>query len=480
MQSRLARFVSFAAIFVLTVNSPAIARESKVADAAKQRARAAVVALIKRGADVNAPQADGATALHWAAYWDDTAMAADLLAANAVPNAVNDYGVTPLTLAATNGSAEMMERLLKAGARPNTAMPSGETVLMTAARVGKPEPVALLLAHGADVNAKETLKGQTALMWAISERHLAVARLLIEKGADIHAVTTETGFTPLLFAARHGDLETIALLLERGATVDAPAKDGSTPLLVATVRGHTAAALYLLEKGAAADGNPEAGFTPLHWASGKWETQTTHDYPDAGGEWHALVGVRERQHDLIKALLARGADVNARTVKSPPRFGFGLAGNVKTTGASPFWIASMAADVPLMKLLLAHGADPRAKNVDDVTPLMVAAGVGRSPNDSLISEPDSLAATLLCLELGNEVNLQAAHNGYTALHGAAYYGLDAVVRTLVEHGADLDLKAKTGETPLDIADGTEQNMMFVSHASTAALLRTLAAAKAKP
>jgi ankyrin repeat protein len=478
MQYRLARLAPLGVAFVLAAGSPAAARDSKVADAARQRARTTVVTLIQQGADVNAPQADGATALHWAAHWDDGAMADDLLRAGADPNAANDYGVTPLTLASTNGSALMIARLLTAGARPDTMLPSGETALMTAARVGRPDAVRLLLAADAPVGAKEQLKGQTALMWAVSEGHAEVARLLIDKGADVNAASN-TGFTPLMFAARQGDREMATLLLDRGARIDESTADGTTPLLVATVRGHAQLAMHLLDRGAAVEGDfAAAGFTPLHWAVGKWETQTTRDYPDAGGEWHSLIGVREGKAELIKALLARGADVNARTVKSPPRFGFGLAGAVKLSGATPFWLASMAADVSVMKLLLANGADPLARNSEGVTPLMVAAGVGRSLNDSAITESDSIAAALLCLALGNDVNAKSESNGFTALHGSAYFGMENLARVLGERGADLDARTKNGQTALELADGAENMQMFLSHPKVVEVLKQLAAAKA--
>ncbi len=157
-----------------------------------------------------------ATALHWAAHWDDAAMAGQLVAAGAAPGALNEYGVMPLSLAATNGSAPMIDVLIRAGASPNAALPTGETVLMTASRTGKAEAVKALLARGADVNAKQNSKGQTALMWAASERHLTVIEALVAGGADVRA-RMAAGFTPLLFAAREGDRAIVAFLLSEGA-----------------------------------------------------------------------------------------------------------------------------------------------------------------------------------------------------------------------------------------------------------------------
>lgn len=142
--------------------------DDQLANAAKDMDRAAVKALLAKNVDVNAPQVDGTTALHWAAYKDDLEMASLLVQAGANAKTANRYGVTPLTLACTNGNAAMVELLLKAGADPNTTLPGGETALMTASRTGRVEAVKILLARGANVHAKES-RGQTAIMWAAAE-----------------------------------------------------------------------------------------------------------------------------------------------------------------------------------------------------------------------------------------------------------------------------------------------------------------------
>ena len=176
-------------------------------------------ALLQRRADVNAPEPDGTTALHWAAHMDDVGTAELLIGAGANPKAANRHRVTPLALAATNGNAAMIGLLLKAGADPNTALPEGETALMTAARTGKLDAVKVLLETGANVNVKEASRGQTALMWAAAEGHTAVVEALTRQGADIGARSTG-GLTALLFAVREGKIDAVRALLKAGANVN--------------------------------------------------------------------------------------------------------------------------------------------------------------------------------------------------------------------------------------------------------------------
>ena len=148
-------------------------RDATLADAVQHRNGRAVLSLLSERPDVNvnAPQSDGATALHWAAHWGDAETAERLIRAGANVNVRNDYGITPLSLASQNGNAAIIDKLLKAGARANDAVRAGETPLMLAARTGHVDAVALLLASGADVNRKEGWNGQTALMWAAGEGH---------------------------------------------------------------------------------------------------------------------------------------------------------------------------------------------------------------------------------------------------------------------------------------------------------------------
>jgi ankyrin repeat protein len=465
------------AVSLLSVVSLAAASSDfRLADAVKNRNTQAVRALLNQRVDVSAPQPDGATAVHWAAHWDDLQTADLLIAAGANVNATNDFGVSPLFLAASNSSVAMVEKLLSAGANPNAALRTGETALMRAARTGNADIVNALLAHKADVNAKQASKGQSALMWAVSQQHLEAARALMANGADVKA-RTAAGFTPLLFAAREGNLDLVRLLLAHGADVNESATDGSTALLVATVRGRVDLAGFFLDHGANPDGNAEvAGYTPLHWASGKFESVTTYDYPDAPGEWRAMVGIpnREGKLELIKALLVHGAKVNGRVTKDPPRFGSTVFRRIYLLGATSFYLAASVGDAEVMRLLAANGGDPMAKANDNSTPLIAAAGIANAVNETRIPESDYLEAIKAALELGND--LEAANNeGFRVMHAAAFSGFNTVVQFLADRGAKLNEKTKDGQTPLGLAEGNFIRNFFVELPSTAAVLRNVGA-----
>lgn len=478
---------------LLSVAGLAATSPGRLVDAARHQDREAVRALLKQHADVNAPQADGATALHWAAYWDDAETADLLIRAGASVNAANDLGVTPLALACANANAVVVTKLLGADANPNAASLAGVTPLMIAARTGSAAGVKALLAHGANVNANEPTRGQTALMWAVAQRHPDVVRALIEHGADVNARThvhravvnrgspTGTiadapnvgevdrgGSTPLLFAARQGDVESTKLLIAAGADVNTTAPDGYSVMLLASHSGHGALASFLLDKGA----DPNAagpGFTALHTA--------------------VLTG----DLDFVKALLARGANPNARITKATPirRQGEDLALPAAVVGATPFFLAAKYADVAAMRVLVAGGADPLAPVNDGTTPLMAAAGFGWAgatnrrgidvtANKSAASDPHeeevrTLQAVKLALDLGADVNA-ANQTGDTALFGAVPKGFKTVVQFLVERGAKVGVKNKRGQTLLSLTvprgtTGTPAPML----SETAALLRELGA-----
>jgi ankyrin repeat protein len=374
---------------------------------------------------------------------------------------------------------------------------------MVAAWTGNVDAVTRLIAAGADVNAKEASRQQTALMWAVSERHADVVRVLVQSGADVQARTAvntpgrkpgmrasgnaAAGLTPLIFAARVGDVEAARLLLDAGANINDTADEGLSALGFATVRGHVPVALLLLARGAnpnAADG----GYAPLHWAAGSWETTlTTADFTierEGNDEWNVMPGLREGKLELVKALLKHGADPNLRMKAAPPRAGATKNPQLpELVGATPFFLAAMAGDAAVMQALLDAGADPALTTVVRSTPLMAAAGAGRNLGENSLKHPPLLEAAKLALKSGADVNA-ADDMGNTALHYAAYLRVDAVVQFLVENGARMDVTNKFGETPLWLSElalqffggGTYQ----VLQSSTGDLLRKLGAPAIKP
>jgi ankyrin repeat protein len=454
----------------------AIASEAPLAEAAKNHDWDTLRALLTQHVDVNRPLPDGATALHWASQWDDDATVDLLIRAGANVNAIDDYAVTPLLLAAQNGSVRVVETLLQAGANPNAALSTGQTPLMTAARTGKPDVVAALITHGADVRAKETTRGQTALMWAAAEKHADVARLLIEHGADVRERST-AGFTPFLFAAREDDRPMTETLLAAGADINDAAADGTTALLTATIRRRLDYARFLLEKGA--DPNKGSGYSPLHWAAGEWAGELSASVARES-EWGAFSGLYGSEKlEFINLLLAHGANPNARVTKNVRRFGGGGGNAGSLVGATPLLLAAMAGDVDVMRVLLHAGADPLATTDSKTTALMFAAGLAHAPGITPISEVSALDAVKVTVELGNDV--QASNTaGETALHAAAYWGADSIVRYLLDKGATVNAKDKKAWTPLVIAEGIYQGGGVKYFPTTAELLRTRGAEPSPP
>ena len=495
-----------------------------LADAAKNADWGAMRALLEQGTDVNTPQGDGTTALHWAAYWNDTESTELLIRAGADVNVSNDLGSTPLWTACENGSSVMVQRLLQAGANPNAALLSGETALMTAARTGNADVVQQLLTEGADLSAKEAEHHQTALMWAVAQRHADVVEVLLAAGGDVDArskvwiQTVKTspavmnpaywvdirqgGYTPLLFAARVGDLTSAKLLVAAGADVNDTAPYGTSATVVAAHSGHGGLATFLLERGA--DPNSEfAGYTALH------------------------ASLLRKDEELVRTLLANGANPNAPVLKPTPtrRDSIDFYLSPGFVGATPLWLAARFSTPEIMRLLIEHDADPmfvhrpvrfvggpyggprRLLSEGDTTVLMAAAGMGGeapvfaidrrsriaegAPIDVQRRKPDPVELEALTLEAvkiaaksGVDVNVANA-DGNTALHSTAAHGYDSVITFLVENGARLDMRNKRGHTPLDSAirgsmSGAARQGRFGRYASppkatTAELLRRLGA-----
>ncbi len=447
--------------------------------AARNQNEEAFRALLRQGADVNAAQADGATALHWAAHWDNGEFVDLLIRAGAALNAENDHGATPLWLACVNGSASIIERLLAAGADPNARLASRETPLMTASRTGSLAAVTALLSHGATVNAKGGSRGQTALMWAAAQRHSGVVQVLINGGADINArsdvwyqLVNSSGYgddsgamdmphggsTPLLFATRADDVKTLGILLAAGANVNDTAPAGTSALVLASHSGYTETAKFLLNRGADVDAS-EAGYTALHAA------------------------VLRGDLELVETLLAYGADPNATVTRGSPgrRESADYHLDFDWIGTTPFWLAAKFAEIDIMRILAAKNADPMITSKDGTTALMEAMGVpgadrrGRRPVSEWSpgeEEHATLEAATISVELGVDVNA-VSKAGDTALHRAAERGYNPVVQFLADSGATLDVPNKKEQTPLTLADQLPEPED--GQESTAELLRRLGA-----
>jgi ankyrin repeat protein len=474
--------VGFGILVLLgTAGLGAADRDIRLADAAERQDWQSVRTLLKAKVDVNAPQGDGATALHWAAHADNLDIVDLLLRSGASANAANDHGVTPLSLACENANAAVAERLLKAGAKADATLPAqGETLLMTAARSGQVDIVKMLLDDGAAIEAKTKVSAQTALMWAASQNHDQVVRLLIERGADVRA-ESKGGFTPMLFAAQQGNVGIARMLMAAGVGVNAVG-NGPAPLMIAVRGGQVPFALFLLEQGADAKVSTRGGETVLHVAISIGGRRIGYD-PDA------VVKEPPNKLELVKALLARGADPNVRasrvTLRSDSGEGSGLGPTIPDNfgvtrtrqGATPFWVAAENGDVTIMRALLDAGADPKVTTDDKTTPLMTAAGLGHAGDryEKFWSTARAIEAVKFLVEQGADVNA-TNEAGFTALHGTAFVGADAAAEYLQKHGSNLNAQDFIKRTPYRIAQGHKGGgMSFVSRPSLAELLAKLGA-----
>jgi ankyrin repeat protein len=466
---------------------------ANAADVAQNRDLNALRTLVQQKANVNAAQPDGTTALHWAAHWNDLDAVNMLLRAGANAKAVNRYGATPLSEAVTSGSAGMIEALLNAGADAKTlTTEDGETVLMTAARAGNLAAVRILLDHGANVNARENYKGQTALMWAAAERHPDVVKVLLDHGADwkVRSIDRETkpprlsaassispiargGFTALLFAAREGDIETAKVMLDAGVDINYGDVDNTSALVVAIMNKQYTFAKLLIDRGA--DPN-------IVDANGRTAVYAIVDIHNE--DWSAMPSRKEEDPlpalDILKALLARGANPNTALTRAlPGRSGMDSGDTALGAGSTPLMRAARSGDAAAMKILLEKGADPKLTSRDGTNALMCAAGVGYRDKNTTGSESEALAALKVAIEAG--LDLHAVNTkGETALHGAANRGADTIVQFLVDHGAELNVKTRQGHTPLDVAMGKATVAQLpVPHDSTVALLKKLGGVEGK-
>jgi ankyrin repeat protein len=583
MRNCIGLLAAFALFASFAVTSRAAAAPSPIADAAMRGDAAGVRTLIARKADVNAPQNDGATALHWAAFRGNLELAEILLRSGANPKAANREGATPLWIACVNGDASMISALLKAGADANEKLPLGRSPLMIAARTGNTDALRVLIEAGADVNAKETLRGTTPLMWAADEGHAPALKVLIDAGADIKARSNpaprgrgpalgksndprkqvaaqgaalargaappplfggggggagdaaaggggrggrggrgggrgaggggaagdNTTFdqddaavaagigrrgggaadggqiTALVYAARANDLESVKVLLAAGADINQTTGYGWSPLLAATQNRYYKLAAYLLDHGANVNLSNTGGWSPLYLATDNRNIEGG-DYPVRKPDIDHL--------EFIKLLIDKGADVNHRVKDSTETRTVFTNQWLDENGATAFLRASQSGDVELMKLLLAHGADPKINTLLGVTPLHVAAGIGWVEGITYEWSPKAtLEAVKMLVDLGLDVNAQA-DTGRTALHGAAHKGRADVIQVLADHGAKLDVR-DYGNTDnrggklavhtwqaVDYADGLVRVgvQSAIGHPEAGALLRKLMTAQGLP
>jgi ankyrin repeat protein len=427
------------------------AEPESVVDAVKAGNIALVQKRLQLRGDPNAEDPDGTTALHWAVQADRLDMVEALVVAGAKVKVTNRWGVTPLALAVTNGNSRITQALLKAGADPRSPVPETGTLLLTAARSGNPDVIKALLAAGVSANEPEETSGQTALMWAAADDHPAAVKTLLAAGADVKKQSRKKE-TALFFAVRTGDVALVDALLAAGADVnertpsDRPklSKAGDTMLVAAIANGHFGLADFLLNKGA----DPNAAGTrwpPLH-ALVRIRNYEESQYPapkTAEGDLDSL--------ELARHLLAHGADPSAKAATKTATRNPGDMNYTEFKGATPFFLAAKAGDVPMMRLLLSAKADYTTPIDEHTTPLMVAAGVGCVPGQWIEPERDIFEAVrLLADELKADVNaVNDRHE--TALHGAVCRGADSVIQYLVDKGARLNVKDVEGKTPLDVA-----------------------------
>jgi ankyrin repeat protein len=444
-------------LMALLLSVQAYAASSDLADAAMHKNKDAVRSLLQKKVDVNAPQVDGTTALHWAVRGDDLETADLLIRAGANVSAANREGVTPMRLAATNGNTAMMDRLIKGGVDPNASLSKfGDTALMLVSRTGKLDAVKLLIDRGAQVNAVETWGGTTPLMWAASERNLDVVKLLIANGANVNArsyfVPSAHGrgfegavplppkadqapeelaggwFTPLMFSVREGDMEISRTLIAAGADLNAIAGDGKDPLGLAVFNGQYELASYLIDNKANVNHADAERFTPLFWAVDRRNMELgTNGFP-----WTVTVDPLP----LIKKLLDAGADPNAK-INNTPR-GRNRNATPRIVFASALHRAAFAGDLETAKMLLSYKADPHAVSSDKESMLEAAAGLALIPGYQL-SRPNAERLELckiLVEQYGEDVNWADAY-GITPLMVAANLGYTSIVQYLVDKGADL-------------------------------------------
>ncbi|MEO5895540.1 MAG: ankyrin repeat domain-containing protein [Vicinamibacterales bacterium] len=480
----------FAAATVVT--SPAAAAEKPPLIAAVKADDAAAVRALANPANINISEPDGTTALAWAVYLGKTEFATLLVTNGADLNKANGYGVTPLSIACENANAPMVALLLKAGADPNKARLTGETPLMTCISARSAAAVSALITAGADSNLVEHREGQSALMWASATRQPAVVQALLACGADVHLRSkllpvpepfiverkvnfygrnfppttrfrkTTGGFTALLFAVQQGDIDTTKALLTGGAKIDDGTDEDGSALVIAIASGHQDLALWLIDQGANPNAHDGNGITALHYSlhMGLQNLAGMREAPSDRFGW-----IRPNLPVVMKALLAKGADLNARVQHCWPFVVNDFIGRttdethqVDMTGATPFLLAAASGDAASMRILKEAGADVNATNIEGVNAVVLAAGLGTELKKG--NEQRYLEAARVAVEYGVDINGKHQQDGRTALHAAVVQGWTEMIRFLVKAGVKIDAKDMWGQTPLTIAMGDPEDVLY--------------------
>jgi uncharacterized protein len=491
-----------------TIFSTTAFGQETLADEVRTGQREAVLAAITSpDIDVNATDPDGSTALLWATYKVDHELVRALLKAGAKPNLANHYGAAPLTEAAKLSDVDLVRMLLDARADPNSPNQDNQTALMLASSLGSLKIAQLLISKGANVNAVESFRGQTALMWAAGENHPEIVDLLLAHHADVKVrakyddwarqMTSEPraqfrqtgGLTALLYATRSGCYRCAVSIVKAGADVNQPNPDGVTPLINALDNRSYDIAMFLLDQGANPGAWDMTGRTPVYVAV----DMNSYAGPNGAGSGN-FQGFGEgpppprppnkaTAMDLVNRLLAMGVDPNHELTRMRPN-GNGrgrFADYMMRGGTGPMMIAALNYDDEAIKALLAHGAEVDVPNVFQITPLMAAAGMSGSSRGGVGSaiaaggahqqvdvQARAITTIDLLLDAGAKINTRVTdshthtaklvayvqgrdHEGQSALFAAAEAGWDKVVKHLIDRGADPTVHDASGKLALDYA-----------------------------
>ena len=464
-------FAFFVAICAVTLVTAA-GGSTPLIDAVKAGDREAIRALLKNRTDVNVPEADGTTALHWAVHADDVESVQALLRAGAKANLANRNGITPLSLAALNGTRIVVEALIEAGADVNALLPQGQTASDDGGTRGSRRRGQRAAVAGRGCERARTGSWRDRAHLGRGEDHPDVIKALVERGADVNGrskpltfpreefgdgksarltVLPKGNWVPLMYAARQNATAALKALAESGANLNATDPDNMTALNLAIINAHYDAAAVLLDLGADPNIGDVTGMAPLYAAV------DMNTFPDTPGRPTPKPSGTLDAVGMVKALLEHRANANA--ILNAPILvrvhdrGDGTLG----AGATPLMRAAKKGDVEMMRLLLAHGADPKARTKAGTEALMFASGIGGAGRftayeDKQATEADFIDAAALCLDRGADINA-VSENGQTALHLAVTVRSESFIRFLVERGARVDVQDKQGRTPIDVASG---------------------------